>query len=255
MTTPADQDTAPVDEPAPPATAPRSYHHVAKALTERPWAVQPQMLGLMADILRTRVEVGPLSEDEIAKRLAAAQAENGDRNGPAMAGSVAVIPMYGVISQRMGMMSQMSGGTSIDELRQSLRQALADPAVSAVVLDVDSPGGSIDGVTEFAAEIRQARAGAKPIVAQVNTLCASAAYWLAAQCSEIVITPSGEAGSIGVYAMHEDVSKAQEMEGVKTTLISAGEYKVDGNSFEPLSDTARSNIQREYQYSAIALLS
>jgi signal peptide peptidase SppA len=228
--------------PAEPAAPPRQYGHI-KALLERPWAIQQPMLALMVDLVRTRVEVGPLSEDEITKRLAAARAENGDRNGPAMAGSVAVIPMYGVISQRMSLMSAFSGGTSIDELRASLRQALADPAVMAIVFDIDSPGGSTDGVPEFAAELRAVRGGTKPIVGQVNTLCASAAMWLGANMTELVCTPSGEVGSIGVYAMHEDVSKANEMAGIKPTLISAGEFKVDGNPFEPLTDSARAAIQ------------
>ncbi len=236
------------DEPADDAaharlTAPRTYGHVSRAVFERPWAVQPGMLRIMADLIRFRVAGGVLSEDEIRRRLAAAQAQNGDRAGGAKVGTVAVIPMYGVISQRSGLMSDTSGGTSIEDLRQSLRAALNDPQVSAVVFDVDSPGGSTDGVPEFAQELRTARQGAKPIVAQVNTLCASAAYWLASSMSEIVCTLSGEAGSIGVFAAHEDVSKAAEMEGVKTTLISAGPFKTDGNQYEPLTDTARAAIQ------------
>jgi signal peptide peptidase SppA len=225
---------------------PRSYRHVTKALLERPWAVQAQMLTFMVDLLRFRSTGGVLSGDEMAERLEAARAQNGDRAGNKpydVAGSVAIIPMYGLISQRMSLMSDMSGGTSIDGLRMALRDALADPEVSAIVFDVDSPGGSVDGITEFAAELRAVRSGAKPIVFQGNTLIASAALWLAAQGNELVVTPSGEVGSVGVYAAHEDVSKAQEMVGVKTTLISAGAFKTEGNSFEPLTDEARSAIQ------------
>ena len=222
---------------------PRSYRHVTKALHERAWAVQPQMLTFMVDLVRNRVAGVVLSPEEIDERLAAAKAQNGDRAGGAIAGSVAVIPMYGLITQRESLMSAKSGGTSIDELRSLLRSALVDPAVSAVVFDIDSPGGSVDGVPEFAAELRGYAKGAKPIVGQVNTLAASAAYWLAAQMTEVVCTPSGEVGSIGVYAAHEDVSKAEELAGVKTTLISAGPFKTEGNSFEPLSEDARASIQ------------
>jgi signal peptide peptidase SppA len=153
--------------------------------------------------------------------------------------------MYGLISQRMGLMSYMSGGTSIDEMRATLREALDDSDVRAIVFDIDSPGGSVDGITEFATELRAARAGDKPIIGQVNTLAASAAYWLATQMSEVVITPSGEVGSIGVFAVHEDYSKADEMMGVKTTLVSAGKFKVEGNEFEPLTDEARAAIQEQ----------
>jgi signal peptide peptidase SppA len=237
--------TGQADESLPAASivTPRSYSHVTKALFERAWAVQPHMLTFMADLLRFRSAGGSPTVDEIAERLAGARAQNGDRAGGAKVGPVAVIPMYGIISQRQSLMSDTSGGTSIDELRNALRAALGDRSISAIVFDIDSPGGSVDGVPEFAAELRAARGGSKPIVGQVNTLAASAAYWLAAQMTEIVATPSGEVGSIGVFAMHEDVSVAAEMAGVKTTLVSAGPFKTEGNQFEPLSDTAREAIQ------------
>jgi signal peptide peptidase SppA len=223
--------------------APRSYRHITKALHERPWAVQPQVLTFMVDLLRNRVAGVVLSSEEIDDRLAVAKAQNGDRTGAAIAGSVAIIPMYGLITQRESLMGAMSGGTSIDELRSLLRSALVDPAVQAVVFDIDSPGGSVDGAPEFAAELRGLSKGAKPIVAQINTLCASAAYWLASNMTEIAMTPSGEVGSIGVYAAHEDMSQAEQLAGIKTTLISAGPYKTEGNPFEPLGDEARAAIQ------------
>jgi signal peptide peptidase SppA len=230
---------------APLLKAPRSYPHVTKALYDHPWAVQRQMLTFMVNLLRFRSAGGAMEVNEIAERLAEARAQNGDRSGANQVGSVAVIPMYGLLSQRMSLMSDMSGGTSLDEIRGSLRGALDDSSVRAVVFDIDSPGGSVDGLTEFAAELRSARAGGIPLIGQVNTLAASAAYWLASQMTEVVITPSGEVGSIGVFAVHEDYSKADELAGVKTTLISAGKYKVEGNEFEPLTDEARDAIQEQ----------
>lgn len=237
----AQADEAVVIDPS--FVAPRSYRHISKAINERPWAIQPVMLSFMADMVRFRSEGGVLSEDEVLERLAAAQAANGDRAGGALAGGVAIIPLYGVISQRQSLMSETSGGTSVEQLQGSLRSALADQKVAAVVFDIDSPGGSVDGITEFAAELRAARSGGKPIVAQVNTLAASAAYWLASQMDEIVVTPSGEVGSIGVFAIHEDISGAEEKAGLKTTLISAGEFKTEGNPYEPLADAARAAMQ------------
>lgn len=222
---------------------PRGYAHVARTVHERPWAVQPATLKLMSELVRSRMVGMVPTQDEIAERLAAARAQNGDRDGGYQMGQVAVLTMYGIISQRTSLMADYSGGCSIDGLRNSLREALADPSVSAIVFDIDSPGGSTDGVPEFAAELRSARQGRKPIVGVSNTLCASAAYWLGCNMSEFVATPSGEVGSIGVYAMHEDDSVALEMQGVKVSLISAGTYKVDGNSYEPFTDTARAAIQ------------
>ncbi|MGU3494221.1 S49 family peptidase [Xanthobacteraceae bacterium A53D] len=91
--------------------------------------------------------------------------------------------------------------------------------------------------------MRALRGGDKRIVAHINALAASAAYWLASQADEVVVTPSGRAGSIGVYTVHEDVSAALDKAGVKRTYISAGEYKVEGNETEPLPDEAREYIQ------------
>lgn len=221
---------------------PRSYDHVLKLVCERPWALRPSTLAFMDDLVHFRADGGRLPAEEIAERLAAARSDNGDRNGAATVGAVRVIPMYGLISQRSSLMSEFSGGTSVDGLREQLREALADPNISAVVFDVDSPGGSVDGVTELAMELRKSR-GTKPIVAQVNTLAASAAYWLASSMDEIAVTPSGEVGSIGVYAAHEDVSAAMELRGVKTTLIHAGPFKVEGNPYQPLTDDARGQMQ------------
>jgi len=227
----------------------RPYGHVARLFYERPWAVRRATLDQMDQILQRRLAGGRLSREELDQILASARADQGS-DGPSasgayyLAGAAAVIPMYGILAQRASMFADTStSGVAIDELRLSLREALADPQVRSIVFDIHSPGGSVDGVTEFAAELRAARAGSKPIVAQVNTLAASAAYWLASQMSEIVMSPSGEVGSIGVYAMHEDVSKAAEMKGVTTTLVSAGKYKVEGNQFEPLTDEARGAIQ------------
>lgn len=223
-------------------SAPRRYDHVLKFVEGRPWALLPGVLTFMAELVHFRSDGGMLSAEEITDRLAAARAENGPRLGGYRAGSVAVLPLYGLISQRASKMSDFSGGTSIDDMKEALRSAMNDPQVSAIVFEIDSPGGSVDGLTEFANELRASR-DKKPIVGQVNTMAASAAYWLAANMSEIVATPSGEVGSIGVYAAHEDISAAAAAAGVKTTLVSAGKYKVEGNPYEPLDDTARGQIQ------------
>lgn len=162
---------------------------------------------------------------------------------PRTQGVVAVLPIHGAIERRSSLLGELFGGSSIESLRAGLRAALADPDVRGIVLSIDSPGGTAAGVLELGAEIREARR-TKPILAHVDTTAASAAYWLAAQANEVVVTPSGQVGSIGVYAIHQDISGALEGEGIRTSIISAGEHKVDGNEFEPLSDAARTEMQR-----------
>lgn len=225
-----------------PNTAHR-YAHVLRAVEGRPWALHPPVLAFIVDLIHFRSAGGILTAEEIDRRLAAAREDNGDRGGAFMAGPIAVLPVYGLLSKRMSLMSAMSGGTSYDELQGNIADLLGDPAVASIVLDIDSPGGEVDGLPEFAAFLRANRSSGKPITAQVNSLAASAAYWIASQCSEIVVTPSGEVGSIGVYTAHQDVSGAMDKQGVRTTLVSAGRYKVEGNPYEPLGDEARAAVQ------------
>lgn len=161
---------------------------------------------------------------------------------PRTQGIVAIIPIHGAIERRSSLLGELFGSSSIEGLRASIRGALADPEVRGIVLSIDSPGGSVAGVTELAAEIREARR-TKPILAHVDTAAASAAYWLGSQADELVVTPSGQVGSVGVYAVHMDVSEALEAEGVRVTIISAGEHKVEGNEFEPLTDEAKAAMQ------------
>ena len=116
----------------------------------------------------------------------------------------------------------------------------ADPAISGIVWDVDSPGGSVAGVAEASDKLLSLR-GRKRTVAVSNTLMASAAYWLASAADEIVATPSSLTGSIGIYTVHEDYTQANEKAGVKVSYVAAGKYKVDGHA--ELTPTARASMQ------------
>jgi signal peptide peptidase SppA len=213
------------------------YSHIVNAVVNQPWAIVPDKLALIVDLLRFYAAGNKFSAEEVQERIGAAA-----RPSARISGAVGVLPLYGVISHRQGLMSDTSGGTSVEGFTKQFRVMLADPQVGAIVLDVDSPGGAVDGVDELSAEIYRAR-GAKPIVAVANSLAASAAYWIATAADELVVTPSGEVGSVGVIAAHEDVSKFQESEGVKTTLISAGKYKSEGNAYEPLTPEAKDYLQ------------
>lgn len=215
------------------------FEHVLTAFMAEPWAIQREKLGVLADVLVARAEGDKLFSTEFAAAVSDARA----KEIAEIDGKVAVIPVYGVLANKMDAFSAMSGGTSYAGIRRQLHSALANEDVKAVVLDIDSPGGSVPGTEELSTEIRRIRGGEKPIVAQVNSLAASAAYWIASSADEIVVTPSGRAGSIGVYTAHDDVSAALEKRGIKRTYISAGKNKVEGNETEPLSKDALAHIQ------------
>lgn len=214
------------------------YPHVMALVREQPWAILPAKLAVITDLLRFRAEGGRLTAEQIADRIGAAA----ERPNPARAGAVAVIPVYGTIVQRVDLFTEMSGGTSTERLSATFAQAVADPSVGSILLRIDSSGGGVYGVPEMADQIFKAR-GKKPIVAVADSMAASAAYWIASAADEIVVTPGGEVGSIGVFAAHEDISRHLDAEGVGVTLISAGKYKVDGNPFEPLGEEARAAMQ------------
>lgn len=156
---------------------------------------------------------------------------------------VAVIPVTGVIEHRPSVFSLFGMGTSTQLVGEALDEAIADEAVRAVILDYNTPGGTVDGVPELATKIFNAR-GTKPIVAIANTMMASAGLWIGTAADTVYATPSGDVGSLGVWSLHMDISGALEQEGTVATLVSAGEYKVEGNMFEPLGDDARAEMQR-----------
>ena len=212
--------------------------NVMKFVSSRPWAIVPGTLEAIVELLAVHEAGETFSPEELEARIS-----SGPGRGAAdRVGGVSVLPIYGVITPRADMFSDVSGGTSLETFRSQLAEAMSDDDVRAIVLDVNSPGGSTELLEETAAELRAARE-TKPIVAVSNTMTASAAYHLASQASEFFVTPSGHAGSIGVYTTHEDLSGAQEKAGIKTTHVKAGSRKVDGNPFEPLSKEARAHLQ------------
>lgn len=210
---------------------------VLRAVRSTPWAILPDKLEEILALVEDHAAGVRLTSEEVQARIGAPP-----RQEPRRSGSVGVIPLHGVISQRVNVMTNMSGGTSTEMFGATFREFLADPDVKAIVLDVDSPGGSVFGVAELASEIRAAR-GKKPVVAVANSLAASAAYWIGSQAGKLVVSPGSLVGSIGVISVHTDVSKAEEMVGLKTTLVTAGKYKSEGNEFEPLGDSARAEMQ------------
>jgi signal peptide peptidase SppA len=166
-------------------------------------------------------------------------ANGGTRSYPYAAGT-AFIPVHGILINRFNYATPYV--TGYNAIRAMLRDALADDDVKAIVLDVNSPGGQAAGCFELADDVRAARE-TKPVLAYADSMAFSAAYALASAAHEIALPASGEVGSIGVVAMHVDLSKALDETGIKVTFVYAGKHKVDGNPYEPLSDDARADIQ------------
>ena len=211
-----------------------------------PWALMPERLSAVTAVI-ARWSGDARASDEVMHSVAADRNARDARRQASVSnsgGGIAVLPLYGIVTQRGNMVDDVSGpGTaSTQQFSNLLRAALQDETVSQILIDIDSPGGSVYGVAELSDEIVSARAQ-KPVVAIANSLAASAAYWIGCSASEFYVTPGGEVGSIGVWQAHQDYSKAMDEAGVKTTLISAGKFKVEGNPYAPLDEEAQGFMQ------------
>lgn len=156
------------------------------------------------------------------------------------AGGIAVIPVHGSLVNRFG----RSWGwiTGYNYIRATLAAAIADPDVTTIAMDINSPGGEAAGCFELCEEIRAAREE-KPILAIVDAGAYSGAYAIASACSKIFCTPSGGVGSIGAYTVHVDYSESLKAEGIKVTVVKSGDFKAAGNPWQPLPDEVVAEMQ------------
>lgn len=207
-----------------------------------PWALTPDYLAICSQVLVNWALNKPVSTDTREQIEADKQARSQRTTNGKAYGQIAVIPLHGVITQRPPQDISGAGGTSAMLFARAMQQAKNDPSVSKILIEADGPGGSVYGIQEAAQVIYDARQ-VKPVIGIANSLAASATLWLSAQCSEFYCTPGGEVGSIGVYTAHQYVGKALENAGVEISLIQAGDFKTEGNPFEPLNDAAKAAIQ------------
>ena len=219
------------------------YRSLAAYINGHPWSILPSRMATMVQAIQLGLEKDEeSSREETRKEIKALIGEDSTaRQGSTQ--SIAILPVWGTISHRGGFFSLFFGGTSTEAFTKVFRYVIANPEVRAILLDIDSPGGTISGVPELWSEIYSAR-GKKPIIAIANSLASSAAYWIASAADEIVVTPSGDVGSIGVFGIHIDESKLLEDRGIKITAKFAGKYKVEGAPWAPLTEEAGEYMQK-----------
>jgi capsid assembly protease len=200
-------------------------------LVAQPWAMEPKALEAFLEKVRAGGPHAPAT-------LTAAFMDDGPkRTGMRIDNGVARIPISGVLLKKVPVWLKWFGveATAYSDIQADLDAALADGGVKEIVLAVDSPGGQVAGVYEAAEAIQAARGRGKPITAQVGDLCASAAYWLAAQAHRITAGQNAQVGSIGVYSVYVDSSKAAEDEGFKVHVVSSGPHKGAGIPGAPIT--------------------
>ena len=205
-----------------------------------PWALMPDRLLEMQAIYATHLRGEKIDLEAVEARLGRPLA-NEQQEYRMEQGGIAVLPVSGVISNKANMFTRVSGGASAQLLQQQVSSMRADPRVRGVVLDFDTPGGSVFGIPALAAEIR-ALAGEKPTVSVSTGMMASAGYWLGSAANAVYL--SGETdymGSIGVVATHA----YNPRQGAQVTEITAGRYKRMASDNAPLTKEGRAYIQQQ----------
>lgn len=157
---------------------------------------------------------------------------------------VAVVPAEGVLCRYASMINDSSQprGTSSEAFVRSMMAADADPLASAVVMSIDSPGGTVAGIEEMCLAIARCK---KPVAAHLAYMACSAAYWLASQAKLIIAAETSLVGNIGVYTVLDDTSAAAAMEGVKVHVVKAGRYKAIGVDGAVVTDEQLGAVQDE----------
>ena len=202
------------------------------------WGIRPEAIDTLDSVMAA---VGP---EKVSEYMAAAGSRTDQDAGYQLRDGVAVIPITGTITKGRSFWSFLYGGGNLQRLTLAVNNALVDPKVSAILLDIDSPGGTVSGTEAFGDLVYSARQ-IKPVVAFGNGMVASAAYWIGSGANTVIVEKTADVGSIGVLYVHWDTSKEDEMFGWKRTLITAGEFKGVGNDMAPLSQRDRDIIQAE----------
>ena len=213
--------------------------YLASRLFGTPLLIHRPKLDVILSVVGQRIGMAdmpsmPPMEMAVYQRPQAASAPDG----------IAVIPIHGSLVKRSLGMEAASGLTSYGEISAMLDSALADPQVSGILLDIDSPGGEASGSFELARRVREVSA-IKPIWAVANDAAYSAAYAIAASAQRLFVTETGGVGSIGVIALHVDQSVKDAKDGYRFTAVTAGAHKNDYSPHEPLSDSAKTELQSE----------
>lgn len=154
--------------------------------------------------------------------------------------NVATIPIMGPLVPRADFFSEVSGLTAMEAVARDFTTALEDDEVGAILLAMDSPGGTAAGTAELAELIREAR-GVKPVIAQVTDMAASAAFWIATAADEVVTTTTGVLGSVGVIHSFIDDTEAMAQRGFRR--IDVVSSRAPKKRADPTTKEGRAQIQ------------
>ncbi|MFP3020225.1 S49 family peptidase [Wolbachia endosymbiont (group A) of Pogonocherus hispidulus] len=157
---------------------------------------------------------------------------------------IKVIPIHGILTKKSEAFDDVLGMTSYEKIREKIEEALIDEEVETIILDIDSPGGEVNGLFDLSDFIYKAR-GERKIIAIANDDAYSAAYAIASSAEKVYVSRTSGVGSIGVIASHIDQSGFDEKQGIKYTTVFAGSRKNDLNPHEPITSESVESLQEE----------
>lgn len=221
---------------------------IADRALNRPLFLHPDKAMIIHDVLSGRIgtdQIGSVEKPDANRLTGSNPAYRGSGLAYSMHGNTPVIPIIGSLVNRGAYVGASSGVLSYEGVEAQFDQAIKDNSPSQIAMDIDSPGGEATGMFGLAEKILAIRNSGIKVIAVVNDMAASAAYGLAAQASEIWVSPTSIVGSIGTVMLHLDRSGELEQKGIKPTFIFAGRHKVDGHAFGPLPDSVRDDLKQE----------
>ena len=212
------------------------FLHIREALAQ-PWLITPEGYAAVAALVEAHA--GSMAAIKLDDLFDAPPQMSIDK-----ATGIAEIPIQGTIGKGLSKIERSCGAVGTEDISANLQAALSDPAVKGILLNIASPGGTVNGTPEVAAAIRAATEF-KPILAFTDSMMASAAYWIGSQASMVIASESASVGSIGVYIPVTDMSKRAEMAGIKVEVIKnkEGTYKGMGHPGTSMTDPQRTHLQ------------
>lgn len=215
--------------------------NLANKLASDKWLILPRVHKTMTEQVARFLETGTIpdikeahDQDKPFDELLAATQEDEP--------TVAIVEVNGVLMKHPSMVDMLFGAMDIDSVHAALQNATEDESVHSIVIWFNSPGGTTTGIEELGRYIVECDAK-KPIYAFTDSMCASAAYWCASLCREVIITPSSCVGSVGVFALVLNDEKAMADAGMRVDAIYSGKYKLMGQTFHTLTPDERKILQ------------
>lgn len=226
------------------------YPHIHEKIHGDPWMIRPQTFISMASTLDRVTREGLRADD-----MAPLAAYDDTDSMPAQfrhfvpwqyltANGTAIIPIQGILAKHISGLEMMCGGCSMEMISSMIDTAMEDRSIDRIILRIDSPGGQVTGTPELAQKVsRIARGGEKDIIAFTDSLCASAAYYIASGCQQILSTRSAIVGSVGVVMSMINYAEAYEEMGIEHNIFVTGSFKAMGNPALKLTDEQKTWAQ------------